>query len=286
MKCEPNMEAYIQYTVVFVSLCLVFLTADGLSQYLADNGGYHLTRILIDSSCHSLLAGLVWLNTEIIEECYMSSKKSFHCNYWNTLWQSKGGFVIYNYGIELLLSLFFGSAVDIDHFLAAGSASLHAATNLQSRPWGHAFLTCMIVSIAIGIVVIAVQSIKSEYNVCNGPHAPINSNLSYRVYIGTRISFLVFSAYLVHLLRDAVRRGLWLCTVPYTDNSRTTSATMGRTYLSISTPPIPLWLVLLIYSILPFLNNWLLFVAKHSLLRRYVLQEGDIECGSESKLIV
>lgn len=38
---------------------------------------------------------------------------------------------------EVLLAACLGSALDADHFLAAGSIRLSRATALAGRPWGH-----------------------------------------------------------------------------------------------------------------------------------------------------
>ena len=85
-----------------------------------------------------------------------------------------------------------GVAVDADHFLAAGSLSLDAATSLPSRPWGHA------VSVWAGVVA----------GVAAGGHP--SAARSVGLGWGT------------NLLRDGLRRGLW---VP----------PLG------ATPPLPLW---------------------------------------------
>lgn len=39
--------------------------------------------------------------------------------------------------VEIVFAAFVGSALDLDHFLAAGSLRLSRATGLPGRPWGH-----------------------------------------------------------------------------------------------------------------------------------------------------
>jgi hypothetical protein len=73
-----------------------------------------------------------------------------------------------------------GAAVDLDHFIAATSFSYQAASSLPSRPFGHnlifVFLPC---SVAWYLT-------------------------------SRRIAAMVSITYTLHLLRDGLRRGLWI----------------------------------------------------------------------------
>jgi hypothetical protein len=82
---------------------------------------------------------------------------------------------------ELMLVTIVGCLVDVDHFIAAGSLSLAAAKSLHSRPYGHSVSFLLLISALF--------------------------HLAFR---SSRHTLLVTSSYLIHLLRDAMRRGLWL----------------------------------------------------------------------------
>ena len=78
-----------------------------------------------------------------------------------------------------------GASVDVDHFLAAGSLSLAEATALPRRPLTH--------SLTLGLVLV----VASE------------------LWLG-RWGLAVSLPYLQHLLRDGMRRGLWLWPLGHT----------------------------------------------------------------------
>lgn len=48
--------------------------------------------------------------------------------------------------MELLIAFLFASALDVDHFIAAGTLRLSAATSLTARPYNHA-ITVVIVEV-------------------------------------------------------------------------------------------------------------------------------------------
>ena len=97
----------------------------------------------------------------------------------NRISQSRS--VMRQHALELILALMIGSLLDADHFLAAGSPYLKAATNLQSRPFGHNLFFIFTVSIIVFF-------------------------LSPR-----RMSLLFFTSTFSHLTRDALRRGFTFC---------------------------------------------------------------------------
>ncbi|CAM9419998.1 unnamed protein product [Pylaiella littoralis] len=82
---------------------------------------------------------------------------------------------------EIVLAACVGSALDLDHFLAAGSLRLSRATGLAGRPWGHCVAALVVVALAM---------------------AALTRN--------ARAGASVFTAGASHQLRDATRRGLWL----------------------------------------------------------------------------
>lgn len=78
---------------------------------------------------------------------------------------------------EILSSFLIGSFIDFDHFIAAGSPSLFAATHLQMRPFGHNVF--FVGAVTSGIFFM----------------------------ISRRFALLFFASALNHLTRDSVRRG-------------------------------------------------------------------------------
>ncbi|CAM9693075.1 unnamed protein product [Ectocarpus sp. 12 AP-2014] len=83
--------------------------------------------------------------------------------------------------LEVLFAACVGSALDLDHFLAAGSVRLSRATALGGRPWGHCVAALIVAAFAV---------------------AALTRN--------ARAAVCVFSAGATHQLRDSTRRGLWL----------------------------------------------------------------------------
>lgn len=82
---------------------------------------------------------------------------------------------------EIILSFIAGSLLDLDHFVAAGSPSVFAATHLRERPFGHNIVFVLFLSFGIFF------------------------------FVSKRLSLLFFSASFNHLSRDALRRGFSLC---------------------------------------------------------------------------
>ncbi len=172
--------------------------------------------------------------------------------------------------------------MDIDHFIAAGSASIAAATNLPARPLGHALLTGFVVSAGAG----ATSALFPRGSVV---HALLSSTYLSADAVGTHTFLLVFTSYFVHLLRDAVRRGLWICTLPYfptpsAGHAVTAEAGSGPRplhYLYIGTPTIPVCLVLSIYCVLPVVVGALLGKIGSTNSRSAVHQQDHLDCVDE-----
>ena len=88
---------------------------------------------------------------------------------------------------EIASSFLIGSFIDFDHFIAAGSPSLFAATHLQMRPFGHnLFFVCAVASGTFFL-------------------------------ISRRFALLFFASALNHLSRDSVKRGYTI--VPWSTTS-------------------------------------------------------------------
>jgi hypothetical protein len=83
---------------------------------------------------------------------------------------------------EVITSGMIGCFLDLDHFIAARSISYSAATNLQQRPFGHAVI--FVASVFVFALILM-------------PKTP-------------KYSVLIGSAIFTHLLRDGMKRGLWM----------------------------------------------------------------------------
>lgn len=88
---------------------------------------------------------------------------------------------------DSVLGGLFACAVDVDHFLAAGSFSIEDATNLKTRP----FLHCS------SVVLASLSASALAGRLCG--HA--------QVY---KVALIALVAVASHHLRDSIRRGLWL----------------------------------------------------------------------------
>ena len=119
----------------------------------------HLFSCMTDSLCHGLVAGMVWALT-----CYTLKGEL-----------NRSGL------LQCSSSMFLSCALDFDHFLAARSLSLEAATQLSSRPLGHSVLFICVCTLFF--------------------HLAFSSPM---------YSVLVSSALFSHQLRDALRRGFYL----------------------------------------------------------------------------
>eukprot|EP00435_Cladocopium_sp_Y103_P047445 s86_g13.t4 len=197
-RCHPHAAlAYVGCQVLLIS---IFFLAD---HQVSDQSDAFL-RACSDNSCHASLAALLWICVRVLEGREGRGK------------EPSSGMMTSSCVLEICLSMLVGSLVDIDHFVAAGRFSLHAATHLTRRPAGHNLLCC-------GLL----------------PAAPWSCNWCKVVYCLTRrlrICVIVFSAYLAHLLRDSVRRGLTLW--PLVDGTA---------------HPLPLAAIFAMYFVLPLL---------------------------------
>lgn len=88
---------------------------------------------------------------------------------------------------DSLLGGLFACAVDVDHFLAAGSFKIEDATNLKTRP----FLHCS------SVVLASLSASALVGKLCGRA----------QIY---KVALIALVAVASHHLRDAIRRGLWL----------------------------------------------------------------------------
>ena len=252
----------VHYGLFCVFVIALFLCVDYLSSSLNNSPENKPLLVLMDTSCHALLSGAVWFATSrILDNDAIHSFRQKDCRSGcNSNYRVASPLLAWgvcNY--DLFLSLFFGSAVDADHFIAAGALSLSAATHLESRPWGHCLLCGVIVSFLVGVLTQWIHRLLKNI------HAKtITAPATIFSFMDIDMSLLVFTAYLVHLLRDSVRRGLWFINVPiYLGDNRSY-------YWVISTPSLPVEVVLLLYVALPVL------------LHRFVKHQGARCCSFSS----
>ncbi|XP_064645737.1 transmembrane protein 267-like [Lineus longissimus] len=120
-------------------------------------------RVLVDETTHGLVGVFAWAAVIDFEIC------------WSHLF-------------EIILSLFFSCAIDVDHVLAAGTFNLKAALSLPHRPILH----CTTLILLISVVLFAVSRASNSKH---AKHLPL-------MFLVTTLS---------HHLRDGSRRGLWMC---------------------------------------------------------------------------
>eukprot|EP01031_Cornospumella_fuschlensis_P038235 gene38235-46462_t len=145
---------------------------------LTCSGSSQLVVILSDEVCHALTGMFLW--SAIIVDSMDTHACSLETLRKACVRQFAGN------SKEILLAGFASCALDVDHFIAAGSASLSDATSLPHRPFGHALAFVPCVSI-----------------------------LYYVLTKNSRIAKLLFVSLLSHHLRDAMKRGLWLWPMEY-----------------------------------------------------------------------
>ena len=113
---------------ICIAVFFVSIVSDNLSalENLQSNSLY---RVLIDGCCHQILGIFA----------YFSYSTLICMKYENHRLKITGAHVnIPSYLVNILLSQFFSCILDLDHFIAAKSFTLHDATHLSSRPFGHA----------------------------------------------------------------------------------------------------------------------------------------------------
>jgi hypothetical protein len=108
-------------------------------------------------------------------------------------------------------------ALDIDHFLAAGSLSMDGAMGLHRRPFGHS-VTFVAASVFAALFLPALVPSTAR---CAAVH---------------HLWLLLLVAWGTHQLRDATRRGLWF-------------------WPAGSTPPVPYWLYLAALALVPLVTQ-------------------------------
>jgi hypothetical protein len=156
-------------TVLPFSLAQLSLAILADKSILVLASSHRIIGIFLDECCHGMTATLCWICTlQLVGVASNPSSKVFMS--------------------ESLLAFISGCVVDIDHFIAAGKFSLHAATHLQRRPFGHSIIFIIISTIAVRLL--------SSY----------------------RLTLLYVSSVFCHLLRDSTRRGFTL----YLDGSYST----------------------------------------------------------------
>lgn len=249
----------VQVAICF-AIIIVFLSVDTISSRL--DASLRLLRCTLDTSCHASIAALIWLGTINIGKRPGIQIGDIDRS---TMFRASSLFYIMKSYKEVFISFLCGSIVDVDHFIAASSLSLTDATHLKLRPYGHTIL----VGCTCSVVVFLLSALFSRWN--GGESNP--NKKSSDLYRSKRTGLLVFSAYFSHLLRDSVRRGLWLATIP------AGMTPGGLQAIPLTTSPMPLWLVFGVYFIMPQINQ--LILQRWKSLVVYL----DYDEDSESRLV-
>jgi len=236
-------------------------TCTALVSTISSENGERYCRALCDNASHASIALLVWwLRRALESESFVNTERSCFR--------------------ESLGALASGSLLDLDHFLAARSFSLHAATHISPspiysglRPPGHALLAVPIIALGTAIAASCVSIMRDRV-------APLESQAAYtpptssrdirldRVApLSIRVFCLVSTCLLSHQLRDSTRRGFWLWPLwrRRTDHDddlephdsagivgvERASPLVLPEYESFSTPPVPYLLYLVGLAALP-----------------------------------
>lgn len=143
----------------------------------------------IDTFLHGLLAGTIWAassalhaDTSVLSASWLSTLQCLRFDKAALLMELQKP----NSWLNSILCAVCASALDIDHFVAAGSFTMHGAMNLPARPFGHS------VTFAVTTIAVVWALTRSLWDGAFS-HWPA----------------LLFVAWGSHQLRDAVRRGLW-----------------------------------------------------------------------------
>jgi hypothetical protein len=174
-------------SLIQFSLCI---TSDYITNnVLTNQKEVSYIKILVDNCTHGLNAAFCWIT--VLSLISISDKKrERNIDVKGNSSNEKGNIIIgsnvsstiigfkeFDNILEIFSALIIGCLLDLDHFIAAYSISLTAATNLQRRPFGHNLFFMVIVSLIL--------------------------------FLGTtrRFGLLFCTSIFTHLSRDAVKRG-------------------------------------------------------------------------------
>lgn len=204
--------------IVILQVCVLifFFGLDALLDYFIhlnmSNSLNAITRIVFDEISHAILSGSVWLLASIYS--YEIKHTAQHNNILDMIRS-----ICYRFHKEVFVSMLISNIIDIDHFIQAKSFSIFAATHLTSHPFAHTLLCCFTVTSVVFL---------------------ISRNIQY--------TLLVFTSYITHLLRDSIRKGIWLGT------EIINSIALNTQIPSVNTPPLSIWFVLVLYCfVIPIL---------------------------------
>lgn len=202
-----------------------------------------LPGLLADNATHAALAGLCWWAVVAGGGSAGAEREQDHND--NNDSGSSGSNSKRQRMKEVAAAACAGSLLDLDHFLAARSTHLGDALSLPQRPVGHCLTTLLL---GTGVVYLLLRMARAGACCCLAScrcprhsreqqqsltcRPPASAPLRWAALLGT--------ATLSHQLRDAVRRGLWLCPLHY------------------STPAVPYPLYLCLLALLPIAVRWLL----------------------------
>jgi hypothetical protein len=256
LLCETLSLAIVADTVWPTQICKVLVST------ISSENGEKYCRAFCDNASHASIALLVWWLRRALESesCVNTERSCFR---------------------ESLGALASGSLLDLDHFLAARSFSLHAATHISPspvysglRPPGHALLAVPIIALGTAITASCVSIMLDRVAPLESQaaHKPQTSSRDIRLDrvapILTRVFCLVGTCLVSHQLRDSTRRGFWLWPLwrrrtDHDDDDLEPHDSAGVVgverasllvlpeYESLSTPPVPYLLYLVGLAALP-----------------------------------
>ncbi|KAK2179890.1 hypothetical protein NP493_465g00003 [Ridgeia piscesae] len=130
-----------------------------ISVFISENP---LSRAAVDSATHGVIAAMSWL---LVTNLQMTTRNL----------------------MEVFLSGVLGMVIDIDHFIAAGSLSLNAATSLTKRPFLHNSSLILI----IFMLLYSLQQCRQFSGIL------------------ASVPWIFLLAWTSHHMRDGIRHGLW-----------------------------------------------------------------------------
>jgi hypothetical protein len=225
----------VQMPPMWLLIWISLATAQNVMTLLADSliskSGLNLIiRMGADGLTHGTGSILCWQTTVLV-----SQQMYFQLSAWR--WIPPGRQRRFNMCSEILFAFFFGTLIDLDHFLEAHSLSIRKATSLPRRPFGHNILFVLFLTTVLAFLpwdaimrdvcdgfIIPLTSFARRRVALNAPAAygwvhgglqcllpslPSSSNNNKEAgEIGRqRLSVIAFIATSCHISRDAVRRG-------------------------------------------------------------------------------
>jgi len=207
-----------------------------------------ILRLLLDNFTHATLASMVWWTVLAPPAPWppaFSRPRPLPLPLYHEhrLLLPRPGHPAHKPCLEILLAFILGSALDLDHFIAARSFwGLQGVLHLSHRPPGHCLTSLLTLTACVWTLAHYIQGPQQ-----GGTEPSVHArgtcgccNQGFLLQNGQRLSLLFMSAALSHQLRDALRHGLWFC------------------HLGFSTAPLSFHVYILLTMTLPLVIRRLL----------------------------